>query len=230
MDFYTNEVFPMPNNAMEDEKRQKGPRQLNLRVSKDDSERLEHLQTATGLANRSEVLRYALKYTSDHHPVPLPLNENVDPTLLRDIAGLSGLFRAFFNAATEHMDKESEVYRSFVARLLLIIGDPREIWSLFAENLPASMVVLHYTHATHLQYEVATELLVLNGVSLDERNLTEEGGGMRLGRRSYRLYLDDLLEIYTDRLKRYQGPGEFTNFVTRLRRYIQIILLPEKGQ
>jgi hypothetical protein len=53
---------------------------------------------------------------------------------------------------------------------------------------------------------------------------------MRLGRRSYRLYLDDLLEIYTDRLKRYQGPGEFTNFVTRLRRYIQIILLPEKGQ
>jgi hypothetical protein len=61
MDFDTNEVFPMPNNAMEDEKRQKGPRQLNLRVSKDDRVRLEHLQTVTGLANRSEVLRYALK-------------------------------------------------------------------------------------------------------------------------------------------------------------------------
>jgi len=220
----------MSKNAMEDEKRQKGRRQLNLRVYKDDRVRLEHIQTVTGLANRSEVLRYALKYTSDQYPVPLPPIKSVDPTLLRDIAGLTGLLRAFFNAATEHMDRESEVYRSFVARLLLNIWDPREILSLFAENLPASMVVLHYTHATHLQYEVATELLVLNGVSLDERNLTEEEGGMRLGRRSYRLYLDDLLEIYMDRLKRYQGPGEYTNFVTRLRRYIQIILLPEKGQ
>lgn len=135
----------MSNNAMEDEKRQKGRRQLNLRVYKDDRVRLEHIQTVTGLANRSEVLRYALKYTSDQYPVPLPPNESVDPTLLRDIAGLTGLLRAFFNAATEHMDKESEVYRSFVARLLLNIGDPIKIWSLFAENLPASMVVLHYT-------------------------------------------------------------------------------------
>ncbi len=220
----------MSNNAMEDEKRQKGPRQLNLRLYKDDRVRLEHIQTVTGFASRSEVLRYALKYTSDRHPVSLPLNESVDPTLLRDIAGLTGLLKAFFNAATVQMDKESEVYRSFVARLLLNIGDPREMWSLFAEHLPASMVVLHYTHATHLQYEMAKELLVLNGISLDERNLTEEEGGMRPGRRSCRLYLDDLFEISMDRLKRYQGPGEYTNFVTRLRWYTQIILLPEKGQ
>ena len=220
----------MSNNAMDDEKRQRGRRQLNLRVYKDDRVRLEHIQTVTGLANWSEVLRYALKYTSDRHPVPLPPNESVDPTLLRDIVGLTGLLRAFFNAATEHMDKESEVYRSFVARLLLNIGDPKEVWSLFAEHLPPSMVVLHYTHATHLQYEMAKELLELNGISLDERNLTAEEGVMRPGRRSCLLYLDDLFEISMDRLKRYQGPGEYTNFVTRLRRYTQIILLPEKGQ
>ncbi len=112
----------MSNNAMEDEKRQGGRRQLNLRVYKDDRVRLVHIQTVTGLANWSEVLRYALKYTSDRHPVSLPLNESVDPTLLRDIAGLTGLLKAFFNAATVQMDKESGVYRSFVARLLLNIA------------------------------------------------------------------------------------------------------------
>jgi len=47
----------MPNNAMEEEKRQKGPQQLNLRLDKDDRVCLEHIQTVTGLANWSEALR-----------------------------------------------------------------------------------------------------------------------------------------------------------------------------
>lgn len=205
------------------------PSQLNMRVFEDDRQRLEQLQAVTGLGNRSELLRYALKYTADHLPVPLPPNRSVKPTLLRDIAGLTALLRAFFAAATEHMDKESEDYRFFVAGLLLHIGDPIEVCTLFAENLPETMVVLNYAHATHLQYEVATELLVLNGISLDERSLTEEEGGTHMGGRSCRLYLDDLLEIYMDRLKRYQEPDEYANFVTRLRRYTEIILSRRKG-
>lgn len=220
----------MPKNRMRDEEQQRGQDQVNMRVYENDRVHLEHLQTVTGLGTRSDVIRYALKYTADRHPISLPPDESINPTLLRDIAGFTALLRAFFATATEHMDKESDDYRTFVEGILRHIGDPLELCSLFAVNLPASMVVLRSTPATHFQYEMATKLLVLNGTSLDERTLAEEEGGTHLGRRSYRLYLEDLLEIYLDRLKQYQEPGEFTNFVTRLSRYAQITLLPKKGQ
>ncbi len=47
---------------------------------------------------------------------------------------------------------------------------------------------------------------------------------MDLGRRAFRLYLDDLFEIYADQIKRYRRPGEYTNFVARLRLYAGSIL------
>jgi hypothetical protein len=210
--------------AEDSSKKARDQSQLNMRVFEDDRQRLEHLQSVTGLVNQSEILRYALKYTADHHPVASPPSGTLTPALIRDIAGLTALLKAFLSAATSHMDKESQEYRFLVTGLLLHIGDPIEVSSLLVENLPEQAIVLRYSHATHLQYEYATECLVRNGISLDERVLEEEEQKMTLGRKAFRLYLDDLLEIYADQVTRYRGPGEYANFVTRLHRYAKGML------
>jgi hypothetical protein len=207
-----------------DSRKVRDPSQLNMRVFEDDRQRLEQLQTVTGLMNQSEILRYALKYTADRHPVSPPPDGNITPALVHDIAGLTALLKAFFTAATSRMDKESQDYRFFVTGLLLHIGDPMEVCALLAENLPEQAIVLRYSHTTHLQYEFATECLVQNGISLDERMLEEEEQKMDLGRKAFRLYLDDLFEIYADQVNRYRRPGEYANFVSRLRRYARSML------
>ena len=201
-----------------------GPSQLNMRLSEADRQHLDQLQAVTGIMNQSEILRYALKYTADHHPVPPPLDGQITPALIHDIAGLTALLKAFFSAATSRMDKELEDYRFFVTSLLLHIGDPLEVCALLAEKLPEQAIVLRYSHATHLQYELATACLVQNGISLDERILEEEEQKMDLGRKVFRLSLDDLFEIYADQISRYRRPGEYANFVARLRRYAKSML------
>lgn len=53
--------------------------------------------------------------------------------------------------------------------------------------------------------------------------------GTLTGEPAYRLYLDDLLAIYTELLGQYRGVGNRTDFVTRLRRYAGLILQQEKN-
>ena len=143
------------------------PNQVNMRPTQEDRQQLAHLRTVTGLSSLSEIIRYALKYTADRHPIsPAPVDD-ITPTLILDIAGLTAILKAFVIAATSCMDKESEDYRFFVTDLLLHIGDPMGICALLAEKLPEQAIVWRYSHATHLQYELATACLVQNGISLD---------------------------------------------------------------
>ncbi len=200
------------------------PNQVNMRPTEEDRQRLAHLRTVTGLSSLSEIIRYALKYTADHHPISPAPADDITPTLILDIAGLTAILKAFVIAATSCMDKESEDYRFFVTDLLLHIGDPMGICAVLAEKLPEQAIVLRYSHATHLQYELATACLVQNGISLDERILEEEKQKMDMGRKVFRLSLDDLFEIYADQISRYRRPGEYANFVARLRRYAKSML------
>lgn len=198
--------------------------QANMRVYEEDSQRLAHMKTVTGLVNQSEILRYSLKYAADHHPTFSPADGAITPALVRNVAGLTALLKAFFMAATSHMEKQSQDYRFFVTDLLLHIGDPVEVCALLAELLPEQEIALHYSHATHLQYEFATECLVRHGISLDERMLEETEQKMDLGRKALRVHLDDLYAIYADLVDRYRGPGEYAHFVARLRRYAKGML------
>ena len=172
----------------------------------------------------SEILRYRLKFTADHHPLsPSPAGD-ITPALIHDIAGLTAILKAFVTAATSHMDKGSQQYRFFVTGLLLHIGDPLEVCALLAEHLPDRGIVLRYSYITHLQYEFAVVCLKQHGISLNVRFLEEAEQKIDLGRKAFRFYLDDLFEIYADQVNRYRGPGEYADFVTRLRRYATSML------
>jgi hypothetical protein len=198
--------------------------QANMRVYEEDSQRLAHLKAVTGLVNQSEILRYSLKYTADHHPTFSPADGAVTPSLVHDVAGLTALLKAFFLAATSSIERQSQNYRFFVTDLLLHIGDPVEVCALLAEHLPDQEIALRYSHATHLQYEFATECLVRYGISLDDRLLEGAEQKMDLGRKALVVYLDDLYAIYAELADRYRGPGEYAHFVGRLRRYAKGML------
>ncbi len=198
--------------------------QVNMLVLEDDGPRLEHLKAVTGLGSQSEILRYALKYTADRHPVSLPPCGDITTSLIHDIAGLTALLKAFVMVIASRMGKETPEYRHFVMGLLANIGDPTEIYALLAEHLPEETVVLRYSHATHLQYDYATECLVRQGISLDARVLDEAGQHGDLGRKAFHLYLDDLYEVYADLVARYRSPGTYASFVSRLYRYARGML------
>ncbi len=198
--------------------------QVNMLLLEDDGRRLEHLKAVTGLGNQSEILRYALKFTADRHPVlPQPAGD-ITPALIHDVAGLTAILKAFVMAVASHVDREGQEYRHFVVGLLAHIGDPTEICALLAEHLPEETVVLRYSHVTHLQYEYATECLVQQGISLDERVLDEAEQHLDLGRKAFHLYLDDLYAVYADLIERYRSPGAYANFVSRLHRYARSML------
>jgi hypothetical protein len=200
------------------------PSQLNMRVFEEDRQRLEQIQSATGLVVQSEILRYALKFTADRHPVSSPPAGDITLALIHDIAGLTAMLKAFVMEVANRMDREAPEYRHFVMSLLAHIGDPTEICALLAEHLPEETVVLRYSHATHLQYEYATDCLVQRGISLDERILDEAGQHRDLGRKAFHLYLDDLVEVYADLVNRYRSPGAYASFVSRLHRYARGML------
>jgi hypothetical protein len=203
-------------------KGQDQPSQLNMRVFEADARNLEQIQSTTGLVVQSEIMRYALKFTADRHPAAPPIGD-ITPALIHDIAGLTAMLKTFAMEVANHMDKEAEEYRHFIMSLLAHIGDPTEICALLAEHLPEERVVLCYSHATHLQYEYATECLIQNGISLDERILEAEQHRNQ-GRKAFHLYLDDLVEVYADLINRYDSPGAYASFVSRLRRYARGML------
>jgi hypothetical protein len=198
--------------------------QVNMLLYEDDRLRLEHLLAVTGVVSQTETLRYALKFAADRHLVSPPTAGDITPALIHDIAGLTSLLKAFVMAVASRMGRETPEYRQFVMGLLANIGDPTEICALLAEQFPEETVVLRYSHATHLQYEYATECLVQQGISLDERLLDEAEQHLDLGRKAFRLYLDDLYAVYADLVNRYHSPGAYASFVSRLHRYARGML------
>jgi len=210
------------------DKKQKGQDQLNLRVYEGDRARIEHIRVVTGLGTQSDILRYALKYTADHLPISLYPYGTIKPALLHHIAGLTGLLEAFLTTVSRQLDTKSEKYLSLVSGLLLNIGDPIEICSLFAEYLGDQMIVLHDDHTIHFQYEAAIDLLAGAGIDLDSRSMPEGKREMSSVGKAVRLYLDDLCKVYISLLEEYLSSGEYTNFVTRLRRHAETILTRKK--